>query len=133
MLRRIQAISAPDEVSHEKAKKSGGSMGAAIGAVAGGVIGAQTGGSAGALAGMERGMNYGERAGNFLAPGRESSSAIQRRATAQTQQLGDGSARQNLKDSIVAVRGAPPEIQEEYTPILMNAYMEDYAKSKGLV
>ena len=137
-IRGVNIVQPQDEVQTKKARKGGGEIGTAIGAVAGGVVGAMAGtatggpgwGTAqGAMLGASGGGSLGGQIGERISPSRQESTAITRRMAAPGMQPMQSENSETLKQSIMALRTQPPEIQKEYAKPLVDAYMTSVAKS----
>jgi len=89
------------------------------GAVAGGVLGA-AGGPAGALAGAGTGASLGSVAGGFLANQDARQAAIAQRMQ-QTSAPQAPSPQQALDQARLALSTQPPEVQQEFGPMLLAA------------
>jgi hypothetical protein len=105
--------------------------GLAAGAALGGM--AATGGTAaiamGAMGGAGAGASLGGLIGEKVKPTKEQSTAIDRRIAAGTPAQATGS--QKLRDSIMALHEAPPEVRREYAQPLVSAYLTSLAKERS--
>lgn len=122
----------PDVEKSTSGRKSGGKFGTmaglAAGAIGAGAV-AATGGAAlpavigaGAAGGMT-GASLGGLLGESIRPGREASTAIERRIQTQGPQPIKSDASEKLRQSLVALHDAPPEVKSQYAPTLLNAYL----------
>jgi hypothetical protein len=128
----------PEKVSTSGGKKSGGKLGGQIGAVAGGVVGGMAGAvvgagappaapatiALGAAGGAALGNGLGTMIGEQVKPGREATTAIDRRAQQTSPQLIHSEQSQQLKQSLVALQQQPPEVRQQYHVPLAKAYIQ---------
>lgn len=119
----------------KKAKSGGGQFGQAAGAVIGGVIGGVAGAAAGgvgaapgALGGAAAGAGLGGALGNAIDPARGGQDAITRRLESQAPQIQHSQQSEALKQSLLSLQTQPPEIQKEYAPPLVQAYVASIAR-----
>lgn len=132
---QVQYIGPKDKVTTTPGKKGGGKLGGmalgAVGAVAGGMAGFATGGPAGAvaggMAGAAGGAALGERVGEMIAPGRAEASAMERKVDTQGAEVFHSEQSDKLRQSLMALNTAPPEVQAEYKAPLATAYMTSVA------
>jgi uncharacterized protein YcfJ len=132
MIKAVQVVGPQERAIERRAKKGGSAMGAAVGAVAGGAIGSfapGVGTAAGALAGASAGSSLGGQIGNAIDPARQGSTSIERRAEAGVPQLQQSDKSEQLKQSILALQSQPPNLQKEYAPVLVDAYMTSVAQA----
>lgn len=132
---QVQYIGPKDKVTTTPGKRGGGKMGSvlggAVGGVAGGVAGFATGGPAGAVAGAmggaAGGAALGERLGEMVSPSRAESSAMERKVGARGADVFHSAQSDKLRQSLMALNQAPPEVQEAYKAPLAQAYMTSVA------
>jgi uncharacterized protein YcfJ len=132
MLKPVAIVGKQPEVVEKKGSKGGSGMGQAIGAVAGGVIGSAVPGAgtaAGAMAGAAAGASLGGMIGNMASPATATKTAMERRAEVPgVPQLQSSDKTSTLKESIMALQKQPPQVQQEYGPLLVDAYMTTVAQ-----
>jgi uncharacterized protein YcfJ len=123
----IQVIGPQDKVKTRQAHEGGGKKGQMAGALVGGAIGAM-GGPGGAVAGASTGAAIGNVVGEGLDPSRAGNQAIERRIQTGGPQIVHSPQSEQLKQSLVAMKAQPPEIQQEYMAPLVKAYMQSVAQ-----
>jgi hypothetical protein len=120
------------------ARKGGGQFGTMAGLVGGAALGgaaAAVPGAApaaiamGALGGAGGGSALGGMLGEKVKPSSEGTTAIDRRIQAQSTPQVSGS--EKLRDSIMALHEAPPEIKQQYAQPLVSAYFASLAKERS--
>jgi phage tail tape-measure protein len=138
-LRQVAFEAPAPQVTEKKAKKGGGAFGQAAGAVVGGAIGAAagmaTGGAAtaqGALVGASAGGALGQTIGNMADPARSGSTAMARRAELAQPEMIQSDSRDKIKEALLALHQQPPEIKQEYAPVLLNAYLKSHMPGGGV-
>jgi len=135
-MRKQMAIMGKEITSDgSKGRPGGGGIGQKIGAVAGGVIGGMVGSAGGPLAGAQgammgagAGAGLGGLIGETVSPATQGQNAMQRRAEAMQPQIRHSEQSEQLKQSLVSLKQAPPDIQQEYAPHLARAYVTSVAK-----
>lgn len=85
----------------------------------------------GAISGAGAGSALGGLLGERVRPGREASTAVERRLQGAGPQLIQSEASHKLKDSLAALREAPVEAKREYARPLLSAYLASLAKDNG--
>jgi hypothetical protein len=91
---------------------------------AGAIIGGMAGGPAGAMTGAATGAGLGSAMGEMASPGRAGQQAMARRAEMVEPQIRHSEQSATLRDSILALEQAPPEIKAQYSKPLAEAYMQ---------
>lgn len=132
---QVEYIGPKDKVTVTPGKKGGGKvggmLGGAVGGVAGGIAGFAGGGPAGAvagsIAGAAGGASLGERLGEMVQPSRAETSAMERKVGARGPEVFHSEQSDKLKQSLLALQSAPPAVQQEYKPVLAQAYMTSVA------
>jgi hypothetical protein len=122
-----------------KVQTSGGSSGSEglgkYGAIAGALGAAAVVGSGGAaapavLGAAGSGAALGGLVGGVVDPGKQAESPMQRRLDSTEPQMLHSENSQRLRDSILALHQAPPEVQNQYAPTLLNAYLTSLHQDK---
>jgi uncharacterized protein YcfJ len=123
----VQVVEAAPETRVTGRKKGWGGVGSKVGMVAGTAIGAYFGGPAGAVAGASTGAALGGQVGEMVRPSSEGKTAIDRRVAGQGPTV-QNDASEKLKQSIVALQSAPPDVRAQYAKPLVDAYMTTVAQ-----
>ncbi len=126
-VQNVQFMGPNDKQTTVQGKQGSGKFGQAAGALLGGVAGGAAGGPGGAIAGASTGASLGGMAGNALDPAVADKTAIQRRIQSSGPQYQQSENTMKLKDSVLALRTQPPEIQQQYAPPLVQAYVTSLA------
>ncbi len=116
-------------------KKGGGSTGAAIGAViggvAGGIAGYASGNVPGAIVGATSGAGgggaLGEKIGNAVDKPSQGTAIDRRVASQAAPEMYHSERSDALRQSLVALNNAPPEMQQQYGGHLVSAYLSSLA------
>lgn len=113
-----------------KAKESGAAKWMGIGGgVVGGVLGGVFGNAPGAVAGAQAGKKIGGNVGEGISPSEPpketggataQNNAMERRMFNSQQEINQPNA--VLQESMMALRNAPPQVQQEYGPPINEAY-----------
>ena len=138
-LQQVQQVAPQDVTKTTKARTGGGKFGTLAGLAAGAALGAAavpTGGTTAAIAmggigGAGGGAALGGLLGEKVRPGREASTAIDRRIQSQGPQMVHSETSEKLKQSLMALHQAPPEVKQQYAPTLVNAYLTSLGKDNG--
>lgn len=105
--------------------------GGAAAPVAGASAGAAGGASAASiLGGAGSGAALGGLLGNAVDRANPGTDPIQRRIDATQPQIVHSENSQKLRESIMALHQAPPEVQNQYAPTLLNAYLTSLHQDK---
>jgi outer membrane lipoprotein SlyB len=132
----VQIVEAQPETRTTGRKKGWGKEGALVGGAVGAVAGAMAGTGAGgpgagtvvgAMGGMAAGASAGQMLGEKLRPSSEGKTAIDRRVASQGPAV-QNDASEKLKQSIVALQSAPPDVRAQYAKPLVDAYMTTVAQ-----
>jgi len=127
-IRGVQPVAAQDQVTDYKpARQGGGKAGQMVGGFLGGIAGIP-GGPAGVMAGVATGSSLGGVVGNAISPEKAASTAIERRLQSAGPQVQSSPQTERLKQSVLALHQAPPDIKAEYAAPLVKAYMVSAAK-----
>ena len=129
MLKQVQFAPRVETIAGSKGRESGSKWGqlggAALGAglIAAGAIDGGVSIPAGvSLVGGTAGL--GGMAGGALDQGKAGKEAMQRRIETSEPQLLHSEASEKLRQSLMALHEAPPEVRQQYAPQLMGAYMQ---------
>jgi len=136
-LNSVQVLGPKPETKTTGGRTGGGAIGRKLGMVAGGIAGgiagAPTGAGAvaGAMAGAAGGASVGEMAGEMVSPTvAAKQEAVQRRLGPGPQMSNTSDQTKQLRQSLVALKGQPPEVQKEYLQPLGGAYMQSLANDQ---
>lgn len=117
-----KVVTDPGSSGHEGLGKWGQIAGLAAGtALAVGTAGIAAPAAIGLMAG---GAGLGGTVGGIVDPAKADQAAMQRQAQAGQTQLLHSEQSQQLRDSLMALHEAPPEITNQYGPQLMQAYVQ---------
>lgn len=135
----IELRQRPDQVRNTAAKKGFGEAGTlgglGGGAALGGLAAAAVPGATpaaiamGAVGGGATGASLGGLVGEKIKPTTQASTAVDRRIQAQSTPQVSGS--EKLRDSIAALREAPPEVKQQYAQPLVSSYLAALAQERG--
>lgn len=126
----VSVVQPTQRTAGSKDRQGGGKMGQMLGLAAAGATIAATGGMAapaavGLLAG---GSSLGGTVGEMVSPSKQGTSAMERRLEAPGPQIIESDQSKQLKQSLISLRQAPPDVIEQYRTPLVQAYVTSLAK-----
>jgi hypothetical protein len=139
-IKQVQQVGPQDVVKSTGGRKGGGKFGTMAGLATGAALGAVVAGTGGAalpaiamggMTGAATGASLGGLIGEKIKPGREASTAIDRRIQAAGPQMVQSETSEKLKQSLMALHEAPPEVKSQYAPQLVNAYLKSLGNDNG--
>lgn len=136
-LNSVQMIGPQDVVKEKKGKSGGGKLGQMAGLAAGAAIAGgaavATGGAAlpvaaAAMGGAGGGAALGGMLGEVISPTKAASTVVDRRIQSHGPQMQQSQHAEALKQSLMALKAAPPSLQQEYGKPLVDAYVTQMAQ-----